>query len=280
MAFMVRCTGRLRTPPSESNSVTCHVQTLEQDPTRHHVWPSHRPSSSGAVTGSPEPPLGTDQPPHYIVNVNVLQGSRPPTAPATGDTVRKTAMRRRARCWSPAPEAAPRAFAPRAHKVGGNACPTNSAGLASQTARRRTPPAPQKRMTRRITARHWHFSVPRRPQATGRAAASRDQPAASPAGISACQSAGRRSAEPISPPRRQVRRTQVRLNPAGPGRGGGDNLEQGHVCGRISSSRKAAKISPREILGLWQCSVCVRQCQLWYSHGWRGFPLLKFPPAK
>ena len=34
----------------------------------------------------------------------------------------------------------------------------------------------------------------------------------------------------------------------------------------MSSSRKVATFSPGEIQGLWQCSVCVRQCEGWGGH--------------
>ena len=43
--------------------------------------------------------------------------------------------------------------------------------------------------------------------------------------------------------------------------------------------KEGGKISG-EIWGLWQCSVCVRQCKLWDLQGGRIFPLPKFSPAK
>ena len=40
-------------------------------------------------------------------------------------------------------------------------------------------------------------------------------------------------------------------------RGGRDNFGRGELRGTNSSLRKVAKISPGEIWGLWQCSVCM-----------------------
>ena len=50
--------------------------------------------------------------------------------------------------------------------------------------------------------------------------------------------------------------------------------------GKISALKKVAKFPPGEIWGLWQCSVCLRQCKLWDLQGWRNCNPPKFSPAK
>ena len=60
----------------------------------------------------------------------------------------------------------------------------------------------------------------------------------------------------------------------------GGDFGRGYFGGKFSSLRKVAKFSPGPIWGFWQCSVCVKQCELWVLQGWRNLPPPKFSPAK
>ena len=60
--------------------------------------------------------------------------------------------------------------------------------------------------------------------------------------------------------------------------GGGFGRRQ--LRGKFSPLRKVAKLSPGEIWGVWQCSVCVRQCWLSDLQGGEIFPLQNHPRTK
>ena len=55
---------------------------------------------------------------------------------------------------------------------------------------------------------------------------------------------------------------------------------RGIISWDILVFKEVAAIFPLRIWRRWQCSVCVRRCTLWDSHGWRMFPPPRFSPAK